>query len=32
VERVRDAIADLAPDVQKMILQDNAARLYKIDT
>ena len=31
VERVRDAIYDLAPDVQKKILQDNAARLYKID-
>ena len=31
IERVRDAIGDLAPDVQKKILQDNAARLYKID-
>ena len=31
VERVRDAIGDLEPDVQKKILQDNAARLYKID-
>ncbi|MDH4074407.1 MAG: amidohydrolase [Acidimicrobiia bacterium] len=30
VERVQAAIADLAPDVQRKILQGNAAKLYKI--
>ena len=30
VERVRAAIADLDPSVQRRILQDNAADLYKI--
>jgi len=28
---VRGAIAELSPDVQRRILQDNAAELYKID-
>ncbi len=31
VERVRDAIASLDPVDQKLILQDNAAKLYKIE-
>ena len=31
LERVRDAIATLTPEVQKMVLQDNAAKLYNID-
>jgi predicted TIM-barrel fold metal-dependent hydrolase len=31
VERVRAAIAELDPAVQKRILQDNAAELYKIE-
>jgi len=31
VERVRAAIAELEPTVQRRILQDNAAELYKID-
>lgn len=31
VERVQKAIADLAPDVQRKILQGNAAKLYKIE-
>jgi uncharacterized protein len=31
VERVRTAISALEPDVQKKILQDNAAELYKIE-
>ena len=31
VERVRAAIAELEPAVQRRILQDNAAELYKID-
>ena len=30
VERVRDAIGQMAPEVQKKILQDNAAELYGI--
>jgi predicted TIM-barrel fold metal-dependent hydrolase len=30
VERVREAIASLSPEVQKKLLQDNAAKLYKI--
>src|SRR4029077_13677480 len=29
VERVRAAISELAPDIQRRILQDNAAELYK---
>ena len=31
VERVREAIQELAPEVQKKILQDNAANLYGIE-
>ena len=31
LERVRDAIANLSPEVQKLVLQDNAARLYNIE-
>jgi len=31
VERVRDALSKLDPTVQKMVLQDNAAELYRID-
>jgi predicted TIM-barrel fold metal-dependent hydrolase len=31
VERVRAAIAAFEPDVQRKILQDNAAQLYKIE-
>ena len=31
VERVRAAIAELEPAVQRRILQDNAAELYKIE-
>jgi predicted TIM-barrel fold metal-dependent hydrolase len=31
VERVRDAIEQLSPVVQKKILQDNAAELYGIE-
>ena len=30
VERVREAIGQMAPEVQKKILQDNAAELYGI--
>jgi uncharacterized protein len=31
VERVQQTISTLDPTVQKMVLQDNAARLYRID-
>ena len=31
IERVRDALGNLDPTVVKMILQDNAAELYRID-